>query len=665
MFFGVLWLCFIQTLTLWLESMYKISLTRLAPGPELFGLLFAASPLLVLVCPEPAQRKVLGGAVIVFLIARAVAPMMEVTVGALVSGVGVGAFLIALCLLLAQPFRCLQGDAGSALGLALLGSLALRAWGATYDCTLGRSGAVLGWGIVGVALGLFWNLFPRAEADSDAEKSTALNVTGPVLGLFASLAIVYLVLSSPGVVEAWLGFENGLGTRLCITAVGGAALWRARGNGRVSRPVLVVWNLLFALALVGGLLALRISFPATPEAPAVVVKPHNPTAQWLLNLMFVLSPVVLWNVAAASRSLKSARARSLAMPVGLGFALLILLTLLSIFTNVWGYVPPISAVFRNQFHLPFFLLGLLMTAALLLPGWQHAFSPSEPARQPNSLVGLMAALLLVALTGTWYWQRHPAKVVGSPKQLTILTYNMQQGAGWKGNRNWEAQLALLKELNADLIGLQESDTARPSNGNVCAANYLGAKLGYHIYHGPNTVSGTYGTAILSRFPLRNPRTFFTFSDQDEIGTAVAEFEIGGKTFAFFNSHPAGNLPSQRQAEELVRQARPYEYVIAVGDYNATPQAESYRMVAAHLKDAWKEKYPDGVGRLHPVLRPQGWIRPHPSSGELTASGEGIALPGRIDHIFLSQPFQVIEAFYLPAPAAQTDHPAHWAVVAWE
>ena len=591
--------------------------------------------------------------------------MMDVSVSTLGSGVGVGAFLIALCLLLTPPFRFLLGDAGSALGLALLGSLALRAWGATYDCTLGRSGAVLGWVIVGVALGLFWNLFPKPGADSEAEKSTAPNAVGPVLGLFASLTITFLVLSSSGVVEAWLGFDHAPGTFLGITAGGGAALLLARGKGRISRAALVVWNLGFALALVGGILALRITFPAATDSPAVVVKPENPTAKWLLQLMFLLSPVVLWNFQKACQSLRTARPRSLAMPVCLGFTLLILVTLLSILTNVWGYVPPVSAMFRNQFHLPFLLLGLVMTGALLLPGWRIGFAQSEPLPRNSIVAGLMAALLLAALAGTWHWQRTVTPIAGGLRQLTILTYNLQQGAGLDGNRNWEAQLALLKEINADVIGLQESDTARPSNGNVSAANYFGAKLGLHIYHGPNTVSGTYGTAILSRFPLRNPRSFFTFSDQDEIGTAVAEFEISGKTFTFFNSHPDGNLPSKRQAEELIRQATPCDYVIAVGDFNATPQAESYRIVTANLKDAWLEKHPDGIGRLHPVLRPHGPIRPHPSSGQLSAAGNQITLPGRIDHIFLSQPFQVIEAYYLPAPASQTDHPAHWAIVTWK
>ena len=45
-----------------------------------------------------------------------------------------------------------------------------------------------------------------------------------MIGLFANLTVVYLVLSSPGVVEAWLGFDNTWGIVVCVLALGGAVL---------------------------------------------------------------------------------------------------------------------------------------------------------------------------------------------------------------------------------------------------------------------------------------------------------------------------------------------------------------------------------------------------------------------------------------------------------
>ena len=713
--FGVLLCLFIQTVTLFFDSIYKIALTKLSLGLESLGVLFLLSPLLVFCIPLRTHRTVLWSALALFLAARAAVPLVGAAKGVVIAGLGVGAFLIVLCLILSRPLRILQGDAGIALGLALLLSIALRALGATYDFTLGVSGAWLGWVLIGVAVWVLWSLHPACHepgcerngplclslSPSEGERvpkageglvhgpdarrtareaaheevsqgqSSWSEAFGPVLSLFANLTVVYLVLSSPGVVEAWMGFDNTYGVLLLIMALSCALLLMLQ-RGQIpfglTRSLLAVWNLAFALALVGGILALRIAFPATPEATPITIRPDNLTARLLLNLMFLLSPVVLFNVQAACRSLRETlNARALALPVFLGMVLLTLTTTVSIFTNTWGYVGHVSAIFRNQFHLPFAVIAGMMTVTLFLPGWRAAFGRAEPLMHRVALPVLAGTLALIAAAGTWHYRPLATKAAPAANRLTILSYNMQQGAALGGDRNWEDQLTLIRAIDADIIGLQESDTARPSNGNVVAAKYFGGKLGYHIYYGPNTVSGTYGTAILSRFPLHNQRSFFTFSDEDEVGTAVAEFDFQGKRAAFFNNHPSGELPRIRHAQELARQAAAYEDLIAVGDFNSSPREQAYQIITGRLKDSWLEKYPDGVGRLHSHLRPhgapKGWH--DPSSGEVSASGETITIPDRIDHIFVSKPFRVLESYFLPAPDSQTDHPAHWSVVTWD
>ena len=379
--FGILLLLFIQTLTLFFDSIYKIALTRLSMGKESLGVLFLLAPLLAFLLPKRTHWKVFWGSVALFLASRAIVPLTGVVQGVVIAGLGVGAFLVALCLILSRPFQFLQGDAGAALGSALLISIALRAWGATYDFTLGASGAWLGWVFIGIAVWLLWSLRSIADDEVSRGQSSWWEAFGPVLSLFANLTMVYLVLSSPGVVEAWMGFDNTFGVILLTVALGCALvmmLERRRIPFGVTRSLLTVWNLAFATALVGGIMALRIDFPATPEAAPVIVRPENVTARLLLNLMFLLSPVVLFNVQAACRSLKeTVNVRALALPVFLGMASLTLITTLSIFTNTWGYVGNFGAVFRNQFHLPFAVLAGMMTATLFLPGWRTAFAETE------------------------------------------------------------------------------------------------------------------------------------------------------------------------------------------------------------------------------------------------------------------------------------------------
>jgi hypothetical protein len=57
---GVLLLLFVQTLTLFFDSIYKIALTKLSVGKESLGVLFLLSPLLVFLLPKRPTGKSCG-----------------------------------------------------------------------------------------------------------------------------------------------------------------------------------------------------------------------------------------------------------------------------------------------------------------------------------------------------------------------------------------------------------------------------------------------------------------------------------------------------------------------------------------------------------------------------------------------------------------------------
>jgi len=137
---------------------------------------------------------------------------------------------------------------------------------------------------------------------------------------------------------------------------------------------------------------------------------------------------------------------------------------------------------------------------------------------------------------------------------------------------------------------------------------------------------------------------FTFSDQDEIGTAEAEITVGSKQFTIFNVHPDGSDTAKMVfARTLVDRADQKADVIAIGDYNLRGWEEPYLLIAEHYKNAWMDVYPTGVDD-------QG----------LDMSGEG-----RIDHIFVSPHLQIHDPVYVLPPDSRTDHPAHWTDITWE
>jgi len=223
-----------------------------------------------------------------------------------------------------------------------------------------------------------------------------------------------------------------------------------------------------------------------------------------------------------------------------------------------------------------------------------------------------------------------------------MTYNLQAGNDATGERSYDRQLDLIRQISPDLVALQESDTARISLNNDDYVRYFASRLGYYSYYGPRTVTGTFGTAMLSRYPLRDAHSVFTFSDTDEIGTAEAEIEVGGRTFSIYDVHPDGSDTAMLAfARSLVARSAGEANVIALGDFNLRDTEEAYRVVAGAYDEAWTTVYPAKIG------------------------ADGVDMSDRIDHIFVSPGLRVLDPVYLLPPASASDHPVHWAQVSWE
>jgi endonuclease/exonuclease/phosphatase family metal-dependent hydrolase len=136
---------------------------------------------------------------------------------------------------------------------------------------------------------------------------------------------------------------------------------------------------------------------------------------------------------------------------------------------------------------------------------------------------------------------------------------------------------------------------------------------------------------------------FTYSDQDEIGTAEAEISVGGRKFTIFNVHPDGSDEAKLVfARTLVERANEKPDVIAIGDYNLRGWEEPYLLIEELYKNAWIDVYPTGI-----------------DENGLDMSGEN-----RIDHIFVSPHLEVRKPVYILPPESWTDHPVHWAEISW-
>ena len=648
--FAILFLFLIQMTGILVESIYILDLLNTSLDAKALGLLFFFTPILLLFFRKSTPGWVLWFLLSILIISRGITPYLDTTGRMLSSGTGVGAALLLLPLLInfkpkeeSNPHPGLYPSLG--LGLAVGLSIFLRTVNFTIDYSLTTAGSWIGWGL-GLIFG--WVLI-QVERDTTPETSkSSKGITLSVYGLIMVFALVYFVFSAPGVIARWTEGNYALiviSTSLLTLSWVFASMIKPGFLNRISRPALIVWNLLFTLALVGTILAQRIAFPLTPDAAPVVVGSPTWIQQLPLIFMLILFPVVFIDMFVFVRNIQNAHPvpRSFAPGLLLGTFSLVLLVFINIFTNVWGYVEPVSLIFRNKYWLPFGLIAGTLTLLVIFLKRNEAHPEQAPAGNFQWGWKVILAILFLG-TGIAALRtdlHHPSPT--GKTSLLVMTYNIQEGNDGSAEKSYLRQLVLIQQVSPDILFLQETDSARISLNNSDYVRYYASKLGYYSYYGPTTVSGTFGTAILSKYPLLNTRSVFTFSDTDEIGTAEAEIEVDGRTFNLYDVHPDGsNTAKLVFARKLLARSQDKTNVIAAGDYNLRAGDEAYQLIAAVYKNAWISIYPSGI------------------------SDSGVDMSGRnrIDHIFLSNNLSARNPVYVLPPESATDHPVHWAEVFW-
>ena len=87
--------------------------------------------------------------------------------------------------------------------------------------------------------------------------------------------------------------------------------------------------------------------------------------------------------------------------------------------------------------------------------------------------------------------------------VRTVSYNIKRGYGNDDKTDLSRATNVLKNLNPDVVGLQEIDFNARRSGNVNQAAVMGKELGMHAAFGPfmDFQGGQYGMAVLTRFPI--------------------------------------------------------------------------------------------------------------------------------------------------------------------
>lgn len=132
--------------------------------------------------------------------------------------------------------------------------------------------------------------------------------------------------------------------------------------------------------------------------------------------------------------------------------------------------------------------------------------------------------------------------------LRIASYNIHIGIGRDGRFLPQRILAVLRELQADVIALQE---VQLGGGGFDMLSYLASETGYHALAGPtlrHPVNGAYGNAVLTRHGVCSVQHIdLSFKGREPRAAIDAALDCGGSSLRVIATH-LGLRPAERRAQ---------------------------------------------------------------------------------------------------------------------
>ncbi|MFD0616116.1 endonuclease/exonuclease/phosphatase family protein [Paenibacillus sp. GCM10027629] len=173
-------------------------------------------------------------------------------------------------------------------------------------------------------------------------------------------------------------------------------------------------------------------------------------------------------------------------------------------------------------------------------------------------------------------------------QIRVMSYNIHHAEGSDGKLALKRIGDIIKDSQADVIGLQEVDNNfGPRSNFEDQAKLLSEYLGMEYAYGANLDNGghQYGTAVLSKYPIVSSQNHLLFSTSEQRGLLETVVDVKGTQFRFFNTH-LDHLKAEertRQIKEVLEWGGKNEGpAIFVGDFNAIPDsAEMQPMMQAY------------------------------------------------------------------------------------
>ena len=154
--------------------------------------------------------------------------------------------------------------------------------------------------------------------------------------------------------------------------------------------------------------------------------------------------------------------------------------------------------------------------------------------------------------------------------VRVATWNIHKCVGCDGLHRPERILAVLRRLDADLIGIQEFDSRPRAGRRAVTPRDFGEALQRHVLIAPTLAEGGgfHGNLLLSRWPALEWRQLDLIAGGEPRALLLARFDTPEGRLDFGVTH-LGLTPllARRQARRLMAGVSPRAATVLVGDFN--------------------------------------------------------------------------------------------------
>jgi len=178
-------------------------------------------------------------------------------------------------------------------------------------------------------------------------------------------------------------------------------------------------------------------------------------------------------------------------------------------------------------------------------------------------------------------------------KFRIVTYNVHKCVGVDRRLNPARIVGVLKEINADIVALQEVLCVQGRDSQSDQAHFIARELGFNYCMGQNRKlkEGIYGNLVLSRFPLLESENHdISVAGREERGCLRVDVGLEKEArLHIYNVHLGTSFIERRhQARKLIGESilsdakRPGPRVM-LGDFNEWTRGLATRLLNEHFQ----------------------------------------------------------------------------------